>query len=338
MQNHPKSLAPGASMLEVLMIVLITNLRLWLPIKSTSINKLALQFERLVASRWTAKPQALALAKRPDGIGAQLHGQISVLVESRKCALPYCHREIKQAAFIRSEEELERWLKVFNLAKQNDYGKGDQVKELALRDYVRWPFGDRKDCIVAAPHMHRAAEKDPDFYAGICKELRQNLQFNHLTTKQANAPVRVALHVRRGDVSDTQNSKRFTSLAVVKQSIVQLVEMLKASNIAFTIELHSQGTEADFQDLLAIHSMETHLDSDPLETIQRLISADILLTAKSSFSQIAALMSEGIILYEPYWQKPLRHWHIRQPDGSIDPSAKEAIAQMAARSTKSQPH
>ena len=42
-------------------------------------------------------------------------------------------------------------------------------------------------------------------------------------------------------------------------------------------------------------------------------------------------MSEGIVLYEPYWQKPLLHWHVRQPDGSIDGKLKDAIDQRVAK-------
>ncbi len=322
-----------ASLPEVLLIVLITNLREWLPIKSASINKLALQFERLVSSRWTVKPLGLCLEERDDGIGAQLHGQISIIVQSRKCGIPYAHRDIDHAAFIKSEAELVRWVKAFNFEAHNDLDENDKAgaETISLLDYVRWPFRNRQRCLIEAPHMHNAAEKDPDFYFEVCQDLRSELTLGTSTIEPVDRPIRVALHVRRGDVSCMENKKRFTSLEEVKQSIIALVQTLKACDANFSIELHSQGNEADFEDLMSIHPMQPYLDSDPLETMERLIKADILLMAKSSFSQIAALMSEGIVLYEPYWQKPLLHWHVRQPDGSIDGKLKDAIDQRVAK-------
>jgi hypothetical protein len=58
--------------------------------------------------------------------------------------------------------------------------------------------------------------------------------------------------------------------------------------------------------------------------MQKIIEADILSWAKSSFSYVAALISEGIKIYEPRLDyPPLSSWVIRGPNGILDCAAFE---------------
>ena len=60
--------------------------------------------------------------------------------------------------------------------------------------------------------------------------------------------------------------------------------------------------------------------------VARSYPTDILVMAKSLFSYVAAIISDGIILYEP-WPKgtglrksppPLKTWLVRLPEGNFD--------------------
>jgi hypothetical protein len=53
--------------------------------------------------------------------------------------------------------------------------------------------------------------------------------------------------------------------------------------------------------------------------MQELIEADILIMAKSSFSYVSALLSDGIKIYEPWLgYPPLGSWVILGPNGEFD--------------------
>ena len=52
--------------------------------------------------------------------------------------------------------------------------------------------------------------------------------------------------------------------------------------------------------------------------MRELIEADILVMAKSFFSYVAAIISDGIKLYEPFDSPPLKGWLVRQPKGGFD--------------------
>jgi hypothetical protein len=49
-----------------------------------------------------------------------------------------------------------------------------------------------------------------------------------------------------------------------------------------------------------------------------MISSDILVMSKSSFSYVAALLHQGLVIYEPFWHRPMGHWHTVERRGQID--------------------
>jgi hypothetical protein len=53
--------------------------------------------------------------------------------------------------------------------------------------------------------------------------------------------------------------------------------------------------------------------------------------AKSSFSYVAGLLNEGIVVYEPFWHQPLTRWVHKRVDGSIDADELRAAAAPAKR-------
>jgi hypothetical protein len=94
------------------------------------------------------------------------------------------------------------------------------------------------------------------------------------------------------------------------------------------VSLHSQGAAVDFAGLEALGA-QLCLDVDAVWTMRQLIEADILIMSKSSFSYVAALVSDGIKLYEPFWHSPLSAWIERGSDGGFDAKAfKQQLEQL----------
>jgi hypothetical protein len=140
----------------------------------------------------------------------------------------------------------------------------------------------------------------------------------------------VAVHIRRGDVS-ADDPDYFTSNESILGTITTLQAILDTHKVKYRICLYSEGDSADFADL-SLPGVESFLNVDALWTMEELIEADILIMAKGCFSYCAALISDGIKIFEPTtmsdndflpgwkWRfsPPTESWIPCQVDGSFD--------------------
>jgi hypothetical protein len=56
-----------------------------------------------------------------------------------------------------------------------------------------------------------------------------------------------------------------------------------------------------------------------LATFRELVEADVLIMSKSSFSYVAAILNDGVKVYDRYAQSPMSTWLERDRDGLVDP-------------------
>ena len=78
--------------------------------------------------------------------------------------------------------------------------------------------------------------------------------------------------------------------------------------------LYSQGDISDFYELEDLN-IKYHLNDCPFTTFHNLTIPDILVLAKSSFSYSAALFSNAIKIYQPFWHKPQTDWVVTDWNG-----------------------
>lgn len=127
----------------------------------------------------------------------------------------------------------------------------------------------------------------------------------------------VCVHVRRGDITSSRPDM-WTSTSVIAKTMAKVRAVLDGYRFKHKICVFSQGNYKDIAELDG-PGTEFFLDADPFWSMQEIIEADILITAKSSFSYVAALISEGIKIYEPCLDyPPLSSWVIRGPNGEFD--------------------
>ena len=72
--------------------------------------------------------------------------------------------------------------------------------------------------------------------------------------------------------------------------------------------IYSQGDESLFKEFVADDTI-LHLNEKVLDTFSDLVFADVLVTTRSSFSYLAALLSNNDIYYLEFWHTPLSHWN-----------------------------
>jgi hypothetical protein len=149
--------------------------------------------------------------------------------------------------------------------------------------------------LVANDHFHAYCDRHTSVYLGVQEEFRRRCAM----LKSARDEGVMAIHIRRGDAM--KEPRRVTSL----EKIALVIDVLKKMRPDLRIKIYSEGHVAEFANLPAD---EFHLNRDVFQTIGALADAEILLMAKSSFSYVAALLSRGQVIYEPFWHRPLPSW------------------------------
>jgi hypothetical protein len=148
--------------------------------------------------------------------------------------------------------------------------------------------------------------------------------------------VTVAIHIRRGDVTADRNKRRFTSTDKILRTTNAVRSILNARKIKYRIDVYSNGNRTELAEFSLLGAgIFANPNVDATWTMRELIEADILIMAKSSFSNYAALMSDGIRIFEPvpgaknalpgFWfDLPLTgDWLLCREDGSFDCTAFE---------------
>lgn len=101
------------------------------------------------------------------------------------------------------------------------------------------------------------------------------------------------------------NQNRFTPLSVIASRLSRLRLIL--DNTPHKVAVYSEGQADEFAPLVEL-GCDLRCNESPIDTLRALAVSDILLTAKSSFSYIAGMLSHGIVLFEPFWHAKLPNW------------------------------
>ena len=126
----------------------------------------------------------------------------------------------------------------------------------------------------------------------------------------------MAIHIRRGEISK-EDSKRYTSNRFVLNIIKRIYAVLNDLRAGPVFHIFSQGNPDEFTDI-NFNGVVLHLKECPFTAFYHMVSADVLIMAKSSFSYSAALFSKGVIIYLPFWHTPLQNWLVVNKKGGFD--------------------
>jgi hypothetical protein len=135
-------------------------------------------------------------------------------------------------------------------------------------------------------------------------------------SQRKNEILTICVHVRRGDVTPNGHPD-WTSTSFIAETMSRVRMALDNHDVKYKICIISQREFTDVAEL-NVPDAELFIDVDPIWCMREAIEADILIMAKSCFSYVAALISDGIKIYEPWHLPPLNGWIIRDSNGGFD--------------------
>jgi hypothetical protein len=250
---------------------------------------------------------------RGEGAGSQALKIMNAINFARSSGFAYVHTPFTLIPHAERpmQEWTTAWEELFNL------GAGEVACDGKRHEVVNYCYSSR-ELELCFGWRDRADELMNRFKASI-PEFRRKYYLNK--SARTNSEMTVAVHIRRGDVSASRNQGLFTQTAIISRTITAVKSILDTHNVKYRVTVYSQGDSAEFAEL-SVLGTGLFLDADAIWTMQELIEADVFIMAKGSFSYYAALISDGIKIFEPY-DEPMDEWLERSPDGSFDCAAFE---------------
>jgi hypothetical protein len=219
----------------------------------------------------------------PDGFGSLYHAFISAIAFCEHMKYIYIHTP---------------------LVKVSRYSDVDLMNcFIGINNNSLTQFPNEHDLFYEVPCSFTVIySKNPEvFYTSHVIETVRS--FYYSTPKPHIENIDIAIHIRRGDISSINND-RYTSNEIYKNTIVYL----KTIYPNYKITIFSEGNTDDFKDL-GIEPSQLKLNEDVLATFHSLVTAKILVIAKSSFSFVAALLNKNQVLYnDTSYLSPFSHW------------------------------
>jgi hypothetical protein len=124
--------------------------------------------------------------------------------------------------------------------------------------------------------------------------------------------IHVAIHIRRMNQHDvTLDYVDPLRISTGNDYYLRIMEWIRWEYGSRDIQFHiySQGDVADYACFVSPDT-ELHINTDLCKSFIEMVAADILVTAFSSLSYVAGLLSEGKVYYHNFWHKPRSSWII----------------------------
>lgn len=215
---------------------------------------------------------------KTDGFGAQYQSIMSGIVYCKFKNYNYIHTPLKSIEHNQNPKLLNKFIGIPISSSQNS--KINIMKEFE-------------------PTVHWSATPSK-YYTEEAIQILKNYYYS--TPKPNIENIDIAIHIRRGDVNSSCKG-RYTPNSYYNE----IIKFLNKKYPEYSITIFSEGIRDDFDDFVG-KNLIFKLNLNIEETFHSLVSAKILVTAKSSFSYSAAILNSNTIYYIDFWHKPLKHW------------------------------
>jgi hypothetical protein len=305
-----------------------------------------------------------------DGAGAQLQRIYGTYAISRLLGVSYLHSPLAKVGYqglsalqanAADPDYHHVFNKVFSLPSDVDPSASAVAGMPTLRlpnislkeaeELIAWTGGRDagRPTLGRLAMPYGIADQFPDSY-GACRQ-----QSPFTAPARDGRPLRVALHVRRGEqiVLDADRMLPNRYYVGVARRVADALETL---GLEYEIELWTEVPTGDFVVGLYDHGINGRLaepfavraemygleefnelpnlvhriNGRAIDCLEGLATADVLVMSRSSFSYVAAILNRsGVVLYHPFWHSGMSAWIEVEPDGAFDASRLTAAITIA---------
>jgi len=285
-----------------------------------------------------------------DGAGAQLQRIYGIYALSRELGIPYVHTPLEEIGYhglmalqdnAPSSDLLPECNRVFDIPSDIELPEAMVVHEMQDADIgaieaLRDAAGDDPSFhLVRICLPYPLTEHDPETY----RHVKAISPFPYRRSKV----FRLAIHVRRGEQIALKSGRMLPNEYYISCAL-KFQDVLRRLDIPFVCELYTEVATKTFQvtprhhgiderisanmtyepglsrveEFDVLPNVERFINTDPIETLGRMATADALIMSRSSFSFVAAILSEQcIVIYHPFWHNAMNEWLVSGADGAL---------------------
>ena len=243
----------------------------------------------------TGQVHATALQAQKDAAAAQVAAAQQKLDAAAAAhqQLEAQHNDHLQAAHRREQENARRIAGLAaDLAATREVAAQLQPAQIRIKDLETALASERGRVGALEKAVEVSSKRATDFETRL---VQAHLSVTELRQSSAQREGELQADIARF----TDNERIFSTLQTITYHLNQ-------KEIPNKLSIYSQGKKEDFGNLSSLATL--YLNGNVFEDFHHLVKADVLFMAKSSFSYSAALLSDGLIVYEPFWHPPLNEW------------------------------
>jgi len=272
--------------------------------------------------------------KHTDGAGAQLQRILSIYMISKYYNVAYIHSplyEINYQGLACLEKnqpdptQIEKYNTLFTLPSHpcEEFNEIHEIKYIEEDTISRYKSSS-KNILLKITYGHKLVDKKREI-------LNVPVFFPWLETR-LHRPCNIAVHIRRGDVVEP---KRMLPNSYYIKCMKALEKILDEANISYEFHIYTENVskevlitsqhhgvkgllhhpvtmkpqDARLEELACVKNLFFHVNTSPIETLQELCNADILLASRSSYSYVAGIVKKkGVVLQHPFWYVLKQSW------------------------------
>lgn len=260
--------------------------------------------------------------KQSDGLGAQYQRLIGIICLAMKYDCQYIHSHITQMEHIAEPKQeylncIEDYLQIQNhFPVMNDDMHFDSIfylnttiSEDILLKYKN--MAATQNILLIITHAYEMLDKNTKLYEvamPFLTSIKKNIELPEY--HNISYGPKIAIHIRRGDVSPRSHSDRYIPLGYYQSVINELLVLYSNAHVFIFTEISPENAHdfSEFQKTNANISLKIMPDIDILTTLEYLIKADVLIMCKSSFSYVAGLYNQNTVYYMDFWHKKVDRW------------------------------
>ena len=247
------------------------------------------------------KMETVTNALRTDGFGAQFQSVLWTLLWADITGKQFEYTDIQHIDLISNSGNVKD--------TEDENTLDDVIKYMNVKDNYPSATPHSVPISYITPYKFVEANMETVFQSESFRCFKERFYVGK-TRRFDTSHLHVAVHIRRLGHFEQENGRfRAGTHDVPNSHYLSIMNRIRQDYVGRDIEFHvySQGVVDNFTELVSTDTT-FHLNEKVLDTFTDMVFADVLVTCRSSFSYMAALLSDNVVYYMPFWHPPRSHW------------------------------